>query len=99
MTRIILAWTATAIILACGGGSGGGGTLRSACTKICDCLEDTSNSFSNSGGATCVDDCVGSSGSFSNSGAELSQECLACINTASCPALLDGQACSAECNF
>lgn len=100
MTRIILAWAATALLcLACGGGSGGGGSLRQACTKICDCLEDTS-SFSNSGGGNCVDQCVGSSssGSFSSSGAELSPACLSCINTATCPDLLDGTACSVECN-
>jgi hypothetical protein len=103
MMRIVLV---VALLAGCGGGEGGGGGsagLRNACTKVCGCFEETS-SFSNSGG-DCVDECVGeatsgtsSSSGFSGGGGP-SQACLSCINAASCDALVNDNACSAECEF
>ncbi len=108
--RIVL--LAAVLAIGCGGGSGGGdGRLRQVCTKVCDCLESTSSSgssgFSTSGGATCVDECVnqgsstsgGSTSGGSTSGGEVSQACITCINAATCDGLVNGSACTAECDF
>lgn len=110
MTRIILV---AALLAGCEGGKGGGGgnaQLRQACTKICTCLEESGStsggSFSTSGGASCVDECVNdvtsSSGPIvSSSGGSTgpSQACLSCIDRATCDDLTMNNACSAECAF
>ncbi len=108
MTRIVL--VAALFAVGCDGGKGGGGgnaQVRQACTKICSCLDEFSSSFSNSGGVSCVDECVNevtssNSGpivSSSSSGGGPSQACLSCINSATCDDLNTNNACSLECGF